>query len=127
LSNYKYNISCQIEDVIMQSFHNYQNTHPLMDTIPKNLDNFVSSVYPNPTTGKVQILINNTDNAILTLDIYNSIGKLVYKLENIEDDYIEIDISNQSSGLYMLKLYDNKSVKMIKKIIKQECILFVKR
>ena len=69
-------------------------------------------LYPNPTK---DILKFNTSKTIDKIEIYNLLGK---KMNASNFNNNQIDISNLSSGIYILKLYTNDKVGA-KKIIKK--------
>ena len=69
-------------------------------------------VYPTLTTGKVNIV--NNDAAIASYQVYNSLGQIV----NTENTENTIDFSNNSSGIYYLKVNTSNSDQTFK-IIKQ--------
>ncbi len=74
----------------------------------------ILDIYPNPTTGK--LFIDTDKNAdIIFVEIYDVTGKLIYN-EKVNQNYV-IDISNQSKGIYLLKLKSNDSEIATKKII----------
>ena len=66
-------------------------------------------LYPNPVTNQINIT-NATD--INSFKIYDNIGKLVLKSDRIISNSIEV--SNLSSGVYFLKLDNEKTIKFIK-------------
>ena len=71
------------------------------------------SVYPNPTTGLVNISIedgNTIENIVLT-DVQ---GNIVYQLENITDKNIQLDLNNYSNGLYLLQVQSKDDSKVFK-------------
>ncbi len=79
----------------------------LLNTTIFNLNDTIE-LYPNPTTGSITISRNELGE-IKNIAIYNTLGVLVTD---------KLDLSEQASGLYFVKLItDNGSV--IKKIIKQ--------
>ncbi len=74
------------------------------------------SVYPNPSNGKFELEINNlqlTKNYIL--EIYNLQGKKIVQ-STITNAKSEIDLSNQSKGIYLIKFNDGQAV-LTKKVI----------
>ena len=66
------------------------------------------TVYPNPTTGKLAVSLNNAN--IGTIEIYNLIGEKVYANSYNQQKSTEIDISNSPSGIYFLKIGDGVQV-----------------
>lgn len=78
-----------------------------------NMDKTIS-VYPNPYYDVVTFESNLQNKAIL--EIYNSLGEVVYKVE-IENHH-KIDLSSLESGVYLYKLKTNNSINQ-GKILKQ--------
>lgn len=75
------------------------------------LDNSVS-VYPNPTSSKINI---NNNNSIKSIEVYDVQGRI---LETILGNKNTIDISEKSNGIYFLKINTNDGSK-VERIIKQ--------
>lgn len=76
-------------------------------------------IYPNPTTSILQISFkdNPVNGSIL---IYNSEGRLVFKIENVSTLNYEINLEQYKSGLYLLKFMSlAEEVVILKKFIKQ--------
>lgn len=74
----------------------------------------VFDIYPNPTQGF--ILVSNTIGLKATLTIANTIGQTIYTSSEINTS-IELDISDYSSGLYLLTVFtqlENYSFEIIK-------------
>jgi len=76
-----------------------------------NAANKTFSVYPNPTFNWVLI---KTENLIQTVRIFDSLGKIIKIVNNIN----EIDLSEMSSGLYFMHIEDTNGHKEIQKILK---------
>jgi hypothetical protein len=76
------------------------------------------TVYPNPTTGI--FTINNVETQLTScnLEIYNLLGEKVYS-SRIQHPISSINISNQPSGVYFLKIIDLDGSSVVKKIIKE--------
>ncbi|SEP68757.1 poly(beta-D-mannuronate) lyase [Hyunsoonleella jejuensis] len=72
------------------------------------LDKNSIKIYPSPTKGKLTIL--NKDDIIGKVKIFNTRGQLL-RTENLELKKAEIDISNFSKGIYILR--SNQSVNRI--------------
>lgn len=68
-------------------------------------------LYPNPTTGKVNI---NTQTEISSISIYNQLGQQLSKTTSQQ-----IDLSSQPSGIYIIHLGFADGKTAISKIIKQ--------
>ncbi|MBA3704425.1 MAG: T9SS type A sorting domain-containing protein [Bacteroidetes bacterium] len=74
------------------------------------------SFYPNPSNGKFQFFIDPsqvTQNC--KVEIYNLQGKIIYqsKITNVKSD---IDLSQQESGVYLVKFYREQAI-LTKKIV----------
>lgn len=75
------------------------------------------SMYPNPATKELNLTWNKSD--IVSVKIYNSIGKLIYysKNNNLLNS-LKIDISNLSTGLYFVKMNNNNAIITKKLLVK---------
>ena len=79
-----------------------------------NIANAVS-IYPNPFNGKFELAINDAG-ADFTIEIYNTNGQLV--LQRDAAALQTIDLSEQATGLYLVKIA-NGQTSITKKIVKQ--------
>lgn len=66
------------------------------------------SVYPNPVKGDVINIVS--DVPIKTAELYNLIGKKIKSSTNSD----KLDVSNISSGVYLLKVNNSQTIKFIK-------------
>lgn len=80
------------------------------------------SVYPNPVTDRFFISVNsNTESSctIKLIDIYGkqifTVNKAILKGENI----FEFDLNDTNNGIYMISVFDGKSLKQSIRFIKQ--------
>ncbi len=71
------------------------------------------SVYPNPTTGLINIEFPKTVSG--TLKIYTSNGKRVLS-ENVSSDRKQIDLQNEADGLYYA-VYEDDARRIVKKVV----------
>ncbi|WP_104734255.1 T9SS type A sorting domain-containing protein [Hanstruepera ponticola] len=75
------------------------------------------SIYPNPTNNVLNVNLNGQIGSQLSVAIYDIQGKLIsdelYKTDTIN---FQIDVSNLSTGLYVIKFY-NDEFQEIKKLI----------
>jgi hypothetical protein len=78
-----------------------------------SLENIIS-VFPNPVTDKLTITLKNI-NCICNLKIYDITGQTVYSTIIINS--AKIDLSSFRSGLYVIKVSNDKSTS-VKKILK---------
>ncbi len=80
-----------------------------LDDYPKI--NISTKIYPNPASKIVNLEIKNSNNKLLTLNIYNSLGILV-KTQRISEKDNQIDVSDLSNGIYFIDICsDNYNVK----------------
>lgn len=70
------------------------------------------SIAPNPVENTL-FLQNSIE--IKSYKIYNQSGKLIDYKKNINAKTLKIDIQNYQTGVYFIKLNDDKSIKFIKK------------
>jgi ELWxxDGT repeat protein len=86
------------------------------------IDNFNTSnenssnikVYPNPTNGKISIKTLDQSN-VLKVDFFDILGKKIKSINEINN----IDLSEISNGIYLLKVTTDKSVQTKKIIIER--------
>ncbi len=60
-------------------------------------------IYPNPGTGLFKLEMNNISNGDYTVEVYDVIGKVVYK-SNITESITNIDLTHMNSGLYYVSV-----------------------
>ena len=63
-----------------------------------------TKIYPNPSTGKIQIIIDDLKfikNS--SIEIFNMQGVIIYKSEIINTKF-DIDLINQTKGFYFVKI-----------------------
>lgn len=75
------------------------------------------SLYPNPVKDKLNISITNVDLSGTTISIYNVSGQVVYSSKVISNDILEINTTNLSNGVYVVKMINNNN-QYISKFIK---------
>lgn len=75
------------------------------------------SIYPNPTSGILNIEVSNSSITEITL---NSIdGKLIHFKKTANVNYYSLDLSSYEKGIYLLNLKTSEGEIIVKKIIKQ--------
>ena len=65
--------------------------------------NMLFDLYPNPATDFVSFNIDNTNNADLTLTVYNVMGKIV-KSETLQQNQKQINVKDLSRGIYFVEI-----------------------
>jgi plastocyanin len=74
------------------------------------------SVYPNPSNGQFQFTIDGSQVAKnCKVEIYNVQGERIYQ-SVITDTKSDIDLSNQTNGIYFVKIYNGQTI-LTKKIV----------
>ncbi|MGJ8661455.1 MAG: T9SS type A sorting domain-containing protein [Bacteroidota bacterium] len=69
------------------------------------LEKISIEIYPNPTTGKFQIEVSNSDLSAIDFIIYNSVGQQIQVGYNeLNSNTVEFDLSSKDAGIYMLKI-----------------------
>ena len=72
-------------------------------------------VVPNPTQGKVQITMHNGSRNAGTLQIFNSLGSLVYQYRipaQLKQHALNLDLAYLPAGVYAIQ-YGNTTTKLI--------------
>jgi para-nitrobenzyl esterase len=75
------------------------------------------SIFPNPANNNLMVDLRNFEAQKLSITIFNALGKNVLNLNNMQAKQQNIDISNLSSGLYQVMVYDGVN-KFSKKLVK---------
>ncbi len=75
------------------------------------------SVYPNPTNSCVNIDFENNINKDFKLKLFNTQGILVKSIEHRSSEKIKLDISDLSSGNYILQIIADNKIYTVKKIL----------
>lgn len=80
-------------------------------------ENTVVSIYPNPTSGLVNIQFPS-ETSINAINIFSISGQLVYSKEfsNVSDNYT-IDLQKAASGVYIMKM-ESENGTLIKRLVK---------
>ena len=101
--DYNAPINTNLENTIFQTLSSTNFEH----------DNSIS-IYPNPTKGNVNINCNNT---IKSVQLYDVQGRLL-QTNLVNENQTVIDISNQSTGIYFLKITSEKGIG-VQKIVRE--------
>lgn len=86
---------------------NLNNTSPNKEVVFSNL-----KIYPNPVS---QVINIESENTITQAQIFNLEGKELMRQDNPQ----QLDVSNLTNGIYLLRLYDDRGNFSVQKIIKQ--------
>jgi hypothetical protein len=103
-------------DSISVSF--YVNEDLSTNILETNFNNqFEIVAFPNPFIGETEIRILNF-NEIYDISLYDIQGKIVHKIENINQDRFILNSGNISSGVYWLMVNNHPEIKPLKLIVK---------
>jgi PKD repeat protein len=75
-------------------------------------------VYPNPSTGEVNIRFANTKDKELSITVYDLSGKLIQEdvMREKHTDVFTMDLSQHKNGIYFIRVIDENSNVVAKKI-----------
>jgi hypothetical protein len=82
----------------------------------EKLDALDFTVYPNPVSDALNIVFES--NELVQLQIFNSLGALVYEKNSISDNQMNVDVTTFSPGLYTIHLIGSKHTDSQKILVK---------
>jgi alpha-tubulin suppressor-like RCC1 family protein/ribosomal protein L27 len=87
---------------------------PIVTGIQEYLTKNLVVVYPNPSSGTIQIV--SADAKILNIEISNMLGETIY-LSQVNSDKASIDLSKEPNGIYVVKISTSKGITIEKLIL----------
>ena len=84
----------------------------ITEQLPEN----AVAIYPNPSTGNWQVTVSRQLTRS-TLEVFNAIGQLIYKAENI-GTFSKISLPAVANGVYELRIASN-NYRVVKKLVKE--------
>ena len=69
-------------------------------------------IYPNPTTGNITI----SGNGLHNVEIYDIQGRKLAEYNNINEK-LQINVNNYDNGIYLVRLYSENDVVMVKRLV----------
>ena len=78
-------------------------------SVEENEDEIEDLVFPNPTTGVLNIAMKDFRN----VELFNSMGQRV-----LQSHETALDLNNLPAGIYFLKLTDNQGAVMMRSVVK---------
>ena len=72
---------------------------------------FDFEVFPNPTDGNFTINIKSTEESVYSFELFNSVGKVLYRVGKLSENKIKVNKSGFPSGIYYIRLINEQSVK----------------
>lgn len=73
-----------------------------------DLDAVTFNLYPNPSTGEFNILMDNKDGKIYSIVISDLDGRIVYE-DSMDGNSKSIDLTSKANGAYLLRVSSDKS------------------
>jgi len=92
--------------IALESYMNTATTSCFTATAINDVDDNVISIFPNPTSGLVNIAINQSISKINEISIFNILGQPVYNksINEAGEMVLKVDLSEYSDGIYILNL-----------------------
>ncbi|MDO9257791.1 MAG: CARDB domain-containing protein [Bacteroidales bacterium] len=81
-----------------------------------NQETSLIRIYPNPTTGIVNIETGKGTGTKTGISVISSLGAEIYHKESVDATQFQVDLSNQSNGVYLL-IINRANQQTIKKIV----------
>lgn len=78
-------------------------------------NNKVYSIYPNPTTGKIAIKGCTINSKV---EVFTSVGQQIYS-SKVSDVNFDVNLSEQSAGIYFVKITDGSGNSRMMKVVKE--------
>ena len=92
-------------------------------TLPTGIEKILGEekgmeIFPNPTNGQFTIINPGKGTNQQSIEIYNTMGKRIYKSTVTQNTSYEIDLSDHPKGIYFVTIIDDTKNLTTKKIIK---------
>jgi hypothetical protein len=84
--------------------HSVTTDEPPLQTVNSS----AIAVFPNPSTGKVLVKLQNPDEKIISLHVYNSTAKLVLS-EPVNGNSFELHFEELREGIYFVRTVNDKN------------------
>ena len=65
------------------------------------------SIYPNPASNEINIIIENVDVRDIQIEVLNVLGELVFERTDKNNNHSTIDVSKLSTGIYFIRINKN--------------------
>lgn len=94
---------------------NFKTEQIQLETGINNIESVISyTVYPNPTKGQVELVLDLKANEDLQIAVSDMFGRTVYQSSTLNANAglnaYKIDLGNQTNGVYVVQLSNGKSV-----------------
>jgi hypothetical protein len=109
-----------ISDSIQNSFDGlaFDNIQfcDVFEGIPEIQNNDLIVIYPNPVNHLLSIQ-RTTNSSLENIEIFNQSGQLLFKIENFDSGYLDIENMKLRDGLYFLKYSNSTEFSFIKFLV----------
>ena len=112
--NYTINV-CVTDSANAVGTSSFAVTVSLCTNIQSLTNNPPIEIFPNPNNGEFEINYKRT-NENCFYEIYNCIGQII-KSGNLENEKTFINLKNQSSGIYIIKIFEDRRPLVVKRIV----------
>jgi large repetitive protein len=102
--------TCEITVIVRYPLKSGMNNMFAETEIEEELQPLDVNVYPNPTSGKLSLDIINLNNPKVSAAVYNLNGQLVFQNEFHTDGRISIDLTGNTSGMYLLRVVADEKI-----------------
>ena len=124
----KLNPGFAVGDVIENTAEIYFDTNPAIitntfqSTFEENLGvkSFSSTnilLYPNPTNAMLHINLQNTNERLKNIIVYDMIGKTIKTISGNNAQQASINVGNLAKGVYMIEITTDSNLKQVRKFI----------
>ncbi len=112
-----------LNDVMGDTTLNFSHNTSFTDinwiaTAVSEISNLSFKMYPNPTTDRVFIEMDDITGSEIQVSIFDIAGKLKYQEIKPMNNKIEIDVQNLNNGIYLFVLKANNNKQQVVKFIK---------
>ena len=86
-------------------------------SVAETIKNNLFSVFPNPSQGVYQIFFKNINTADALIEVYDLQGRLIVNQQVNNNNTISLDLSKESSGVYLLKV-KTSNIQQVLRLVK---------
>ncbi len=120
--NYSYVVLCEYRDGALSYASNISSIQAIVGIEELALENKIQ-ITPNPTTENITITLNQTNEELFTIELFDVAGRNIKTFTHNEtiskQNNIVLNLENIQTGIYFLKITGSDNTSITKKIIKQ--------
>lgn len=75
------------------------------------------SIFPNPTSGDVYVISENSSSSTSPLSIYDSAGRLVYQKNILSNEIVQLHLGELARGVYTVKIAEEEKLQLSKLVL----------